>query len=227
MGTPVTVRHALRSVLAVLLLGAAVVCALAAIDVLHWRSHVERASVALETSPRDRGIWEPRTLLPRAVSRGLLGLGDDVAFDRALQRYRILAARSGNLGGDRTAVSVARAGTELAQAELELERLGHGSLPAELRSRVQLLHSILLNQQLLLAGASAAFRLQRVADDIAAAIRTDPANGAAKYDLEQGLTLNAVLRRAVAADIPLKGSPTGTARGTGGSPGSLLGGGGF
>jgi hypothetical protein len=227
MGAWVSVRLAVRSAVAVLLVGVAVVCTLAAVDVLRWRGQLEQGAVALEKTPRARGIWEPATLLPAPLSRGLLGVGDDVAFDRALQQYRIMTTRGGNFGGDGSTASVARAGSELAQAELTLERLAHGSLPARLRSRAQLLHAILLNQQLGLAGTSPRFRLQRVADDFATAIRTDPTNGAAKYDLEQVLTLNAILARAVAADIPLKGSPIGTSRGSGGSPGSLLGGGGF
>ena len=85
-----TLRLALRAVAGLAAVALAVVLALAATDVLRWRGQTARASVELDARSYDPHIWAPRTVLPVGLSEWLLGTGDDVAFGRGLQLFRLL-----------------------------------------------------------------------------------------------------------------------------------------
>jgi hypothetical protein len=208
-------------VLAVIaLIGLAVVLALAAVDVLSWRGQSKRADVAVARVSRDLSVWQPHTMLPTGVSRWLLGTGDDVAFGRALQRFQILRSN-----GDQSLA--ADSGIELANEELALDQIVHSHQRKEIRGRAQQLHAILLFNQLLLQGIDAKTVLERSIDEFRKAVRIDPSNATAKYDLEVLLFLFNPIAAGDPVELARHQSNRGTDSGGGGSPGSTQGTGGF
>jgi hypothetical protein len=225
----VTLRLALRGIAAVVALAAAVLLVLAAVDVLQWRGQTQRASVALDLRSEDPGIWEPGTILPVGVSEWLLDTGDDVAFGRGLQSFRTLRRMPSNAGaasgGAFQASQVA-----IAQIELQLERLAQRPLPRTIRSRAQELSAIALFEHLITGTSSLSSQtapLEQTQLALARAIRTDPANDAAKADLEQLFRLYAQVLHVSPEELRLHPNKTGSKSGAGGSPGTLLGGGGY
>jgi hypothetical protein len=212
----------LHGAIATFLFAVAVVLALAATDVLAWRGQAAKTRVALSTGSRNPNSFEPETILPTTVSRGLLAADDDVEFDRALQQWSRVSHEPfrGTSGA-----------SALAQAELRLDHLARrGGLSAEARSDARLLHAILLFEELSgqsntqTMGSAIARGIKEMKD----ALRVDPGNGFAKYDIEIMLRLLAPLGGPVPqpGEIPLKGSSSGV-KGGGGSGGQLATGGGF
>ncbi len=213
-------RAWLRLAAAAALVLVAVLLAVVARDVLSWRGQTDRAAVGIAASSPNLGIWEPSTWLPTGISRSLLGAADDVELGRALQRFQLV--RSGAGGAYRNRLAVA------AQAELDLDRLGATADHASARSRARMLHAILLYAQLRDQGGDPLTPLLRVTEELQKAVRTDPANAAAKYDLEALLNVVKPLQAAFApGELPEKGAPKGSRVGGGGSGGSISGGGGF
>src|SRR3954451_8212057 len=164
------------------LAGVGAVLALAGRDVLAWRGQTQKAEIAVARFSSDLGVWQPDTWLPTGVSRALLGTGDDVAFGRALQRFQVLR-RDGeqSLGANN--------GIDLANVELTLDQIARSHDRADVRGRAQQLHAILLFHQLLLQGLDAKTVLERSIPDMQRAVRIDPSNATAKYDLEALLYL--------------------------------------
>jgi hypothetical protein len=224
----VTPRLASRAVAAVVALGLAVVLALTAADVLSWRGQTARASVALDSRSYDPRIWEPDTLMPVGLSRWLVGTGDEVAFGRGVQRFRLLRSIPSNAGGSSGGAFQANQ-VRLAETSLELERLAQRPLPRKLRSRAQQLAAIALFEHLLSGSTSLTSQvapLEQTQQALARAIRTDPDNDAAKIDLEQLFQLYAQVLHVEPEDLRLHPNKAGP-KSRGGSPGTLFGGGGY
>jgi uncharacterized membrane protein YgcG len=207
---------------AVALLALAVVLTLLAVDVLGWRGQNDRAAVGVAAASPDLGIWQPSTIFPVAWSQSLLGTEDDVRLGQAIQRFQLVRAG----GPDAFAQNNRRAA--VAEAELELDRLATAAETARARSQARTLHAILLYSQLRDQTADPLIPLLRMSDELRKAVRTDPGNAAAKYDLEAILNVVAPLGAAAAqADLPEKGANKGSRVGGGGSGGSVSSGGGF
>jgi hypothetical protein len=212
----------LRAGAAAALLACAVVLALAGIDVLRWRLIDARARVGLAIGSHDRRIFEPATLLPVGVSRWLVAAGDDVEFGQALQRWSVVKFQ---------AFKGPAAQADVGRAELALERLSSShALSKRARGDAISLHAILLFEEL---GAQASTNnvqtaIDRGAEEFRRAIRVDPSNPYAKYDLE------VMLRAPPPGSLfsprpgtpPLKGSSKGV-RGGAGAGGTISSGGGF
>jgi hypothetical protein len=227
-GRPVAIRAAIVAFLVCI----GVVSALAARDVLAWRGQTARADVAITAHSPDLGVWRPHTWLPAGISEWLVGTGDDVEFGQALQHFQafrgdkqwgLFVANGAN--GD--ANTFARRTLELAQLELQFDQLARSSRPADLRSRARQIHGILLFQHLILQGNDAKTTLVRTIADFTDAVRLDPENATAKYDLEGLLYLYSPLSNGEPPPLPNKQSNTGPNSGGGGSPGSSGGAGGF
>lgn len=215
-------RLIVHGAIATILLGLAVMLALAAADVLAWRGQAAASRVALSTGSSDPNAFEPDTILPTGVSRWLLAADDDVEFDRALQQWS-------QVSGAPFRGTAAASG--LARAELTLDQLARRpGLSAEARSDARLLHSILLFEELsgqantLTMGSAIA----RAVKEMKESLKFDPGNSFAKYDIERMLRLLAPLGGPVPqpGEIPLKGSSSGV-KGGGGSGGQMASGGGF
>jgi len=209
-----------RGVAVGVLLCLAVVLALAGRDVLAWRGQTKRAEVGVAQFSHDLGIWQPHTLLPTAASRWLLGTGDDVAFGRALQRFQILRQN-----GD-TSLNAGN-GLPLADTELKLDQIVHSHDRIDVRGRAQQLHAILLFDQLQLQGIDAKTVLERSIADFQAAVRLDPRNATAKYDLEVLLFLYKPIAAGDPVELVRHQSNRGQDTGGGGSPGATQAAGGF
>ena len=150
----------------------ALACAVLASDVCSWSSSLTRGDGLYASSAR-QVTWTPDTRIG-GVDR-LLGVRDDVVVRRALQRYREAAnlrLRLDNALG----VQTARAGAQDALAQAAAASTG------------QRAGQLLTLLGVLSFGGSATGAEQDQVDAAAAdfldAIRADPANAAAKFDLE-------------------------------------------
>jgi hypothetical protein len=221
----------IRIAAATFLAGIAVVSALAARDVLAWPGQTAHADVAIASFSPDLGVWRPHTWLPAGASEWLVGAGDDVEFGQALQHFQVFRGPLqwglfvSNGANDQPNV-FARRTLELAQLEFTFDQIANSSRSAELRSRARQLHAILLYQHLILQGGDAKTTLERTIADFTDAVRLDPGNATAKYDLEGLLYLYKPVSHGVPPLLRQKSS-SGLQGGSGGSPGSSGGAGGF
>src|SRR5439155_15660061 len=169
--------------------------------------------------------------LPAAVSQWLVGAGDDVEFGQTLQRFQLFRGHQQwglfVLNVSTGPTELAHRTLELAQLEFKLDQLARSSRSAELRSRARQLHGILLFQHLILQAGDAKTTLERTIADFTEAVRLDPGNATAKYDLEGLLYLYKPLSNGKPPPPPKNSSSTGASNGQGGSPGSSGGAGGF
>ena len=231
---PVVSRRAIviRAVAVAFLTWIGVVSAFAARDVLAWRGQTAHADVAVASFSPDLGVWRPHTWLPAGASQWLVGAGDDVEFGQALQRFQVfrghqqwgLFVLNGTNGEPN---KFARRTLELAQLEFNFEQIANSSRSAGLRSRARQLHGILLFQHLIMQGGDAKTTLERTIADFTDAVRLDPGNATAKYDLEGLLYLYKPLSHGVPPPLLRQKSSAGLQGGSGGSPGSSGGAGGF
>ena len=231
---PVVSRRALviRAAAAAFLVWIGVLSAVAARDVLAWRHQTAQADVAVASFSPDLGVWRPHTWLPAGVSEWLVGTEDDVEFGQTLQRFQLfrghqqwgLFVLNVSIGQP---TELAHRTLELAQLEFKLDQIARSSRSAELRSRARQLHGILLFQHLILQGGDAKTTLERTIADFTEAVRLDPGNATAKYDLEGLLYLYRPLSNGEPPPLKRQTAATGTDSGGGGSPGSSSGAGGF
>jgi len=154
---------------AIALATVAVLAALLAGDVRSWPRALEQGDAAYAVAPH-RATWTPSTRLGGAAA-SLLGSGDDVAFRRALQLYRIAQSTPNRLD---TAVELQTVRT---QAETRLAAVARGPHAAQADALLGVLAF----------GESADAAIA----DFSNAVRADPSNAAAKYDLELLLRLSA------------------------------------
>lgn len=165
----------------VLLVAAAVVVAGLAIDVLRVERQVASSDVQF-TSRLDRSTsWTADTILPAGVSRGMLGLDDDLRYRRAVQRFW--------LSNPRAPLRVFEDVTRRAGAERELAELAEGSV-----SNVQLSLLVTMRGGLLLEEARSTpsqreVFVRRAIEQFQHAITVDPTNDDAVHNLELSLKL--------------------------------------
>lgn len=209
-----------RTRIAVHVAGAAALVLLAGVlavlgrDVLAWRGQTERTDVAIAHFSR-RPVGEPGTWLPVALSRTVLAAGDDVRVARALQGVQRLRAAGDPNRFDPPAL-------QLAKLELTFDEIADGSDPAAIRSRARQLHALLLFQQLVLqAGSgSASTALDRTIAELQRAVRLDPENAEAQYDLETLLLIYKPIATEIAGERAYQRTNRGTIGAAGGSPGA-------
>jgi len=163
-----------RIVAATALVAAAALLALGAHDVLVWRSAVSHGDARLRTRPVT-AVWRAGTWLPGDPARSVLSLDDDLALRRAVRAF--VSARGTPRGFDegetRTRV---RSGAEVALEDV----VAHGG--ARAASQAGNLLGVLVAGSGRVTGGITADDRARAAFE--AAIRRDPSNEAAKYNLE-------------------------------------------
>jgi hypothetical protein len=157
-------------------IAAAAVLLVLALDVLRWRGHVEAADLRFAAVAGDARMWEPETLLPVGVSRSLLALEDDLAFRRAVQRFRV--SRIGQPSRDLN--DVARKG----RVETELARLERTGADPHRGSLVANLQGALAFEEAREDSGQSTVLLRRSLGSFRKAIRLDGGNEDAKYNLE-------------------------------------------
>ena len=175
-------RRALLVLAAVLCLAAAAVSALLATDVGAWHSAFRTSDAEAAADPAAATVPAAGELLPFHLARSLLGLGDDLAFRRAL-----LLFRSGYTGIPSHDQSTA--GTEArAEAEAALERLvrteGDGARTSQAANLLGVLELVDAA-----AGSGQGGSVDQAIVELQNAVRLDPGDGDAKANLELALGL--------------------------------------
>lgn len=172
-----SLRLAFAAVLAVL----AVLVAFAAGDVRAWRSALVAGDAAYVATP-SRAVWTPHARLG-GVAEALLGVRDDVQLRKALQLY-VDAAKLQLRLDNAVDVESARAGAQDA-----LERVSRTSDPRRTSQALTLL-GILAFRAVAAGGAQS--QVDAAVSDFTDAVRADPTDEQAAYDLELLLRLMAV-----------------------------------
>lgn len=167
--------RAVRIAGAIALATIAVLAALLAGDVRGWPRALAQGDAAYGVAPQ-RATWSPSTHLG-GTARSLLGTGDDVAFRRALQLYRIAQSTPNRLD---TAVELQ---TLRSQADSALSAVAHGRHASQANT---LLGILAFDES---AGGTGSNAAGAAISDFANAVRADPTNVAAKFDLELMLRL--------------------------------------
>lgn len=185
-------------------IAAAVVLFVLALDVLRWRGHIDGADLRFAAASGDVAMWEPATILPAAVTRKALALDDDLAYRRAVQRFRV--SRIGQPA--RQQADVARKG----RVEAELARLDRTDADAHRRSLVSNLLGVLAFEEARDDQGQQAVLLRRSLESFRRAIALDSRNEDAKYNLELVLRL---LERSANDSGPAGGGQRGDVQGTG------------
>jgi hypothetical protein len=192
---------AVRIGFAAVLVAIALLAALLAADVRSWRSAIAQGDAMYVVTPK-QAAWSPSTWLGGSA-RTLLGVGPDLEQRHALQLY--LNARS---IPDRLDTA-----TELqsvrAQAEDALDALARGRHA----SQADTLLGILAFDAAATGTGPGGSGADAAIADFTDAVRTDPENAAAKFDLE-------LLLRLTAAQGSRPGSGAGGSIGKGGRRGA-------
>ncbi|HET7449714.1 MAG TPA: hypothetical protein VFJ78_03900 [Gaiellaceae bacterium] len=184
-----------RLVAGAVLLVAGLAAVLLASDVRAWRDAVDRGDAVYLASPR-AATWRPDTTLGGLAAR-LLRADDDLAARRALKLYRAAATTQLRLD-NATQVQTARAAAQDALLAT------HSSLSSTLLGILTFGRNATGTSEDQLDGAVA---------DFTDAVRSDPTNDAAKFDLE-------LLLRASAASGTRPGEGVGGGFGRGGRRGA-------
>ena len=178
----------------VLALAAAVALAVVAADVLRSQRALEAGDVRFAARTASMRAWTPETVLPAGVSRTLLGVEDDLAVRRALQRFRISRPRSPIRSFDDVGLRSA--------AEGELARAARSDPGPEQEALLANLRGVLALEEARAGESQAPVLLRRAAARFRGAIRLDARFEDAKFNLELALRL-------------LRGPESGSGRGGG------------
>jgi hypothetical protein len=163
---------------ATVLVALAVLAALAAADVRSWHAAITGGDAAYAATP-SRASWTPHPRLG-AAAEDLLAVRDDVEFRKALQRY-VDAAKLHLRLDNAVDVESARAGAQDA-----LERASRAADPRR-RSQALTLLGILAFRASAAGGTQS--QVEAAIADFTDAVRADPANEEASFDLELLLRL--------------------------------------
>jgi hypothetical protein len=178
-------RRHWAAVAAVCCAGLAAVLVLLALDVHAWQTSLKRDDVRFRAMHSHRSLWQPQTLLPGDPARTILGLGDAVAYRRAVQLFWF--SRVGSDPETRQDLPTTRA-----QAQESLQNVVDSARTAgERSSAANLLGVIVVTSPLVSDPQAQAKTLKRAAEYFQQAISTDPAN----YDAKQNLQLLLLLSR--------------------------------
>ena len=184
-------RRALRALPVVVVAAAGVLALLLALDVQHRRDSFRADDVRFRSAPASR-LWHPTQLFPFATATSLLGVGDDLAYRRALQTLR-LASPHALVFASPPALALR------AEAQLGLARIAQSDRDAARRSSAENFLGGLSFAAAAEDPDSEASLLQSAVASFRAAIADDEANEDAKFNLELALSR---LRAARSSSIP-------------------------
>ncbi len=168
--------RASRVIAAVLALVLATVLALLAADVRTWRDTMRADDVRFQLSGSSEADWNTSTLLPIGVSRAVLDVDDDRALRRGVAAFRA-ADRARGFARPRV-----RGAAEAALADVAA---GNGE-PAQASQAFDLLGILAFSDS---TSGRRATPVERSLAAFENAVRRDPDNTAAKYNLELLLRL--------------------------------------
>ncbi len=174
---------------ALVAVGASVLLLLLAVDVRRYERALADDDVAFRFDPAYKSLWEPPQIVPFGVARGLLGVGEQVAYRRAVRLFA--------LGRPRVNVLEATPSMQVyrSEAAVGLWRLAQSDHVAWRRSRELNMVGVL---DVVSAGSSDPIKwlraLLRATGSFRRAIAVDEANAEAKFNLEVALRLIATVR---------------------------------
>lgn len=190
--------RAARLAAAIVVLAGAVLLALLAADVRSWPRAFAAGDGVYAADPA-AAHWTPSTRLPAGWSRSLVGARDDLQARHALELYRAIVGVQPRLD-NATRVAAARAFAESSLSDVARASSGARASQAETLLGVLAFGDYSQGSQSSQADEAVAAFQQAVKDD--------PSNAAAKYDLE-------LLLRALVAHGQRAGSQSGTGTGPG------------
>jgi len=196
---------------AVVLAVAAVVAALLATDLRSWNTAVRHGDAAFARDPAT-AAWTASTTLPFDPALRILSLSDQLAFRRAAQSFAQVEA-AGNGVDNGYSESQARGALESVLTQLTAGADHHRDSDAEN------LLGILAFADSTQHGPNAAAPVERSVSDFQSAVQLDPANEAAKFNLE--LLLHRLLAKGVRPGS--SSSPGGPSKGHKGAGGGVAG----
>jgi hypothetical protein len=82
------VKVALRLAGALVCVAAAVLLVLIAVDAHTWSTRLAADDLRYRKDPSSPGLWRPSQIVPGGLTKDILGIGDDLAYRRALQDFR-------------------------------------------------------------------------------------------------------------------------------------------
>ena len=166
---------ALAAVVATLLL-------LLAVDVNRWHAQTAADDATFRAFPLAQHVWEQSTILPTATARTVLGADDDMAYRDGVRAFFLARPRA------RGALQVPELEAQRGQAQIELTQKFRSERDRRRKSHVGTLLGALalavspnqdVEQRVTTLEAAVAY-LQE-------AVRLDPANEDAKFNLESAL----------------------------------------
>lgn len=175
-------RRAAPLLVVILLLGLAAVFALLAADVRSWQGTLRRDDVRFNATHPVQGLWHSPSALPGDPAYQLLGLGDAIAYRRALQNFWfsfVGISRVTTLDVTETRV----------KTEDELQTLADRAKTAAERSRAANLLGVMTITTPTADSATKVQTLIRSAAYFRQAVAADPGNYTAKANLELLLRL--------------------------------------
>ena len=164
---------ALRLTSAAALVALAVLVALLAADVRSWRGTIAEGDAVFAAAPA-RAMWTPSTRLG-GISGHLLGVGGDLELRRALQLYALAVGQRQRLDNE-LEVQTARA-----QAADALTTEALDSNPRRASQAQTALGALTFGSS---SQGSGTAQIDASISDFTDAIRSDPDNALAKFDLE-------------------------------------------
>jgi hypothetical protein len=200
---------ALRAIAIAVLVAVAVIAAMLAADVRTWPLTLDRGDAVYAASP-SRASWTPPTRLGN-LAETLLGTDVDVAAREALQAYRRVADLHQQLN-DALGVQ-----NEQVAASNALEGPA-SSVDPQRSSQARVLLGILAFNEYAQGGGVS--QTDAAIADFTDAVRADPGDGAAKFDLELLLRLTAVHGQRRGTGLSNGFGRTGHLGASGGVPGS-------
>ncbi|HVM57833.1 MAG TPA: hypothetical protein VMT74_10230 [Gaiellaceae bacterium] len=175
-------RHR-AAIAAVACAAAAVVLVLLALDARAWQTSLVRDDLRFRAMHSHRSLWRPQTTLPGDPARLLLGLGDSIAYRRAVQLFWF--SRIGANPETRQDLPTTRA-----EAEERLQQVVDSGAPAAVRSAAaNLLGVIVVTSPLISDPTAQVTTLRRAVGFFQESIAIDPTNADAKQNLQLALLL--------------------------------------
>ena len=167
------------AVAVVALVAAAAVLVAVAADVLRWDRTMRDDDIAYAAGGAPS--WEPNTLLPAGLTRGALGLADDVAYRGTVDQFWKSEPRA--------PLQVFTDVTRRTAAERRIARLMEDETSASRRSALATLRGALLLEEARNSPVQRHVFLRRAIEQFQRASELDPGNADAVFDLELALKL--------------------------------------
>jgi hypothetical protein len=173
----VRARRSLAGIAALVCLGLAAILTLLAFDARGWQRTLTRDDLRFRALPAHVGLWRSPSLLPFDPAAALLGTADAVDYRRALQSFWF--SKIGTNPQSELELPVLRA-----QTQGRLQSILDSGRTAEERSNAANLLGVLTVTTPSSDGETQTQTLQRAAEYFQRAILENPANYAAKLNLE-------------------------------------------